>query len=269
MLRFEDNLKQIWLENSTIGTLIKLVGFFSGKIITIAIPDKINMDWIGIILIWLIPFPFSNNFMWLIAYNDLWIKWLINCINIWKYSSYFFIVRMHVFIPWRLKPHHGKRDWKCAEEEHEEKESKVEIVGTRCSEHSFVRNVAGHHSPRTDVHEHHQFDQIQRGQTGREEHTHPHHALVLKYKLVDRYLGDISTPDLQRSSIKFNSVDKVLYVVFVILMLWIVIVICLVLINLSFTYVHQMQNVFCYLKVTWTKTNHNVTNDGYCGQTQG
>ena len=95
-------------------------------------------------------------------------------------------------MPAGLQPDDGVADRKCAEEEHEEEEDKVEVVISRSLEYRLVGNVAGEQRPAAEVHQQTELDGVKGGQTGAEEHAQPDHALVIDQ--VENVLGDLEVP---------------------------------------------------------------------------
>lgn len=82
-------------------------------------------------------------------------------------------------VPGGFNPNYGVPNWKNTQEEHGKEKRQIEVVTPGSSKYHFVRNVARHDCPRPQVHEDDQLHQVQYHQPRREEHSHPHHALVV------------------------------------------------------------------------------------------
>lgn len=69
--------------------------------------------------------------------------------------------------------HDGVGHWQEAEEEHQQQEAHVEVVGTGGFEHTFMGDVAAHHRPALEVHGGQQAQHIDAHQSWSIERAHP------------------------------------------------------------------------------------------------
>lgn len=94
------------------------------------------------------------------------------------------------------EPNNGIADGEDAQKQHGEQEGQIEIVASGSPKYNLVRNVAGHDGPRPQIHEYDQLDEIECYESRREEHAHPHHALVVDQ--VKYVLGDFEVAVLRK-----------------------------------------------------------------------
>ena len=84
--------------------------------------------------------------------------------------------------------HDGVGHWQEAEEEHQQQEAHVEVVGSRGFEHTFVGNVTAHHCPALEVHGGQQAQHIDAHQSRGIKGAHPGGAETTH--LVGRAAGE-------------------------------------------------------------------------------
>jgi len=103
-------------------------------------------------------------------------------------------------MPRWFNPHDCVADWQHAQKQHSEQQAQVEIVAPAGTEHYVVRHVTREDRPRPHIHHDHQLDHVDDGQSGRKEHAHPHHTLVVdqvQYVLGELEIAILREPLLQ------------------------------------------------------------------------
>lgn len=74
--------------------------------------------------------------------------------------------------------HDGVSHWQEAEEEHQQQEAHVEVVGLGGFEHAFVGHIAAHHCPALEVHGGQQAQHVDAYQSRSVEGAHPGRAEI-------------------------------------------------------------------------------------------